>query len=112
MPLVTMRPILKQAQAGHYGVAAYNMIDYNSARSIIDGAAELNAPVIVQVSVKTIKHWGFKPIASWVRMLAGGPACRSLQRHQCHQGLHRRGLDLGDVRRVGVAVQGEPRQIA
>lgn len=74
MPLVTMRPILKQAQAGHYGVAAYNMIDYNSARSIVDGAAELNAPVIVQVSVKTIKHWGFKPIATWVRMLAEGVA--------------------------------------
>lgn len=72
MPLVTMRPILKQAQAGRYGVAAYNMIDYNSARSIIDGAAELDAPVIVQVSVKTIKHWGFKPIATWVRMLAEG----------------------------------------
>jgi ketose-bisphosphate aldolase len=67
-----MRPILKQAQAGRYGVAAYNMIDYNSARSIVEGAAALNAPVIVQVSVKTIKHWGFKPIATWVRMLAEG----------------------------------------
>jgi ketose-bisphosphate aldolase len=65
-----MRPLLKQAQAGKYGVAAYNMIDYNSARSIIEGAAQLEAPVIVQVSVKTVKHWGYKPVASWVRMLA------------------------------------------
>ena len=28
--------------------------------------------MIVQVSVKTIRHWGFKPIATWVRMLAEG----------------------------------------
>jgi hypothetical protein len=26
-----MRLLLKQAQAEHYGIAAYNMIDYNSA---------------------------------------------------------------------------------
>ncbi len=70
MPLISMRPLLKQAQAGKYGVAAYNMIDYNSARSIIEGAAQLEAPVIVQVSVKTVKHWGYKPVAGWVRMLA------------------------------------------
>ena len=70
MPLISMRPMLKKAQAGRYGVAAYNMIDYNSARAIVEGAAELNAPVIVQVSVKTVRHWGFKPVASWVRMIA------------------------------------------
>ncbi len=70
MTLVTMGPMLKQAQRAGYGIAAFNMIDYNSARAIIEGAAALDAPMIVQVSVKTIKHWGFKPIATWVRMLA------------------------------------------
>jgi ketose-bisphosphate aldolase len=70
MAFVTMGPMLKRAQAARYGIAAFNMIDYNSVRSIIEGAAELNAPIIVQVSVKTIKHWGYKPIATWVRMLA------------------------------------------
>ncbi len=70
MALVSMGPMLKQAQAGRYGIAAFNMIDYNSARAIIEGAVEMKAPIIVQVSVKTIRHWGFKPIATWVRMLA------------------------------------------
>lgn len=70
MAFVTMGPMLKRAQASRYGIAAFNMIDYNSVRSIIEGAAELDAPIIVQVSVKTIKHWGYKPIATWVRMLA------------------------------------------
>jgi ketose-bisphosphate aldolase len=71
MPLMTMGPMLKRAQAARYGIAAFNMIDYNSARAIVDGARELNAPIIVQVSTKTIKHWGFVPIASWVKQLAG-----------------------------------------
>ncbi|MDO6966914.1 class II fructose-bisphosphate aldolase [Rhizobium alvei] len=70
MALVTMGPMLKRAQAARYGIAAFNMIDYNSARSIIEGANDLKAPIIVQVSVKTIKHWGYKAIATWVRMLA------------------------------------------
>ena len=70
MALVSMGPMLKRAQAAGYGIAAFNMIDYNSARSIIEGAADMKAPIIVQVSVKTIRHWGFKPIATWVRMLA------------------------------------------
>lgn len=70
MPLVTMGPMLRAARAAGYGVAAYNMIDYNSARAIVDGAVAADAPVIVQVSVKTIKHWGAPAIGAWVRMLA------------------------------------------
>ncbi len=70
MPLVTMKPMLKQAQAAKYGIAAFNMIDYNSARAIVDGARELDAPIIIQLSVKTIKLWGYQPIADWVRGLA------------------------------------------
>ena len=70
MPLVSMGPLLRHARANRYGIAAYNMIDYNSARAIIGGATDLNAPVIVQVSVKTVKHWGYKAVAGFVRMLA------------------------------------------
>ena len=70
MPLVSMAPMLRHARANRYGIAAYNMIDYNSARAVIDGATALQAPVIVQVSVKTVKHWGYKAVAGFVRMLA------------------------------------------
>lgn len=70
MSFVTMGPMLKRAQAAKYGIAAFNMIDYNSARAIVEGANELKAPIIVQVSTKTIRHWGFKPIAAWVKQLA------------------------------------------
>ncbi len=70
MPLVTMGPMLKRAQSERYAIAAFNMIDYNSARSIVDGATDLNSPIIVQVSTKTIRHWGFNTIAGWVKHLA------------------------------------------
>jgi len=70
MALVTMGPMLKRARTKGYGIAAYNMIDYNSARAIVEGASALDAPIIVQVSVKTVTHWGYKPIALWVRELS------------------------------------------
>lgn len=74
MPLVSMAPMLRHARANGYGIAAYNMIDYNSARAIVDAAAQKDAPIIVQVSVKTVKHWGPDPIAAWVGHLAAGVA--------------------------------------
>ena len=39
MSFVNMGPMLNRAQAGKYGIAAFNMIDYNSARAIIEAAA-------------------------------------------------------------------------
>lgn len=70
MPLTYMKPMLREALAANYAVAAFNMIDYNSGRAVVDGAQELNAPIIIQLSVKTIRLWGFKPIAGWVHSLA------------------------------------------
>lgn len=70
MPLLSMGPILRHARTARYGVAAFNMIDFNSVRAIIDGASDRNAPIIVQVSVKTIRHWGYRPIAQWTADLA------------------------------------------
>ncbi|NMM45695.1 class II fructose-bisphosphate aldolase [Rhodospirillaceae bacterium KN72] len=70
MALGYLSAMLKSAQAGKYAIAAFNIIDYNSARAVIDGAQEMNAPIIIQLSVKTIRLWGFKPIASWVHAFA------------------------------------------
>ena len=70
MPIGYLKPMLKVAKAGRYGIAAFNMIDYNSARAIIMGAQELEAPIIVQLSTKTIRLWGARAIATWVHGLA------------------------------------------
>jgi len=70
MAIAQMKTMLKKAQSEKYGIAAFNIIDYNSARAVVDGAQEMNAPIIIQLSVKTIKLWGFQPIADWVRSLS------------------------------------------
>lgn len=70
MPLVKMGPMLRDARTKNRAVAAVNIIDFNSARSVIDCAQELTVPVITQVSVKTVKYWGANSVASWVKLLA------------------------------------------
>jgi ketose-bisphosphate aldolase len=70
MPLVSMKPILAAARQAGYGVGAFNILDYNSARAVVRAAEQLSAPVIVQTSVKTVKFWSAPAIASWMRQLA------------------------------------------
>ena len=70
MPLVSMKPILAAARQAGYGVGAFNILDYNSARAVVRAAEKLSAPVIVQTSVKTVKFWGASAIVSWMRELA------------------------------------------
>lgn len=81
MSCVDISQVLKPARRQKYGVAAFNILDYNSTRAVIKGAEELNAPVIIQVSVKTIKVWGYDAIVSWYRQLAQNspiPVCLHL----------------------------------
>jgi ketose-bisphosphate aldolase len=70
MPLVKMKPVLAEAKSQGYAVAAFNLLDYASTKAMIQAAEELNAPVIVQVSAKTIKYYSHSEIVSWVRELA------------------------------------------
>ena len=70
MSCVTMHEMLAKAYKGKYAVAAYNIIDYLSTKAVIETAESLKAPVITQVSVKTIKFWGYDAIVSWYRQLA------------------------------------------
>jgi ketose-bisphosphate aldolase len=70
MPLVNMKPVLREAMEQGYAVAAFNLVDYGTTKAMIKAAEELEAPVIVQVSTKTIKYFSHKEIFSWVSMLA------------------------------------------
>ncbi|NWG14735.1 MAG: class II fructose-bisphosphate aldolase [Acidobacteria bacterium] len=84
MGLQSMKPMLKAAREGGYGVAAFNIVDYNSARAVVLAAGELRAPIIVQVSVKTVRFWGPAAIAAWMRELcADSPVPISLHLDHC-----------------------------
>ena len=71
MAIANMRQMLQEARQGQYAVGAFNILDYNSMRAVVDAAAELQAPVIIQTSVKTVVFWGCEPIIQWYRQLAG-----------------------------------------
>jgi len=62
MPVTSMQEILKRAFAKRYGVAAFNIVNDLTMEAVLAAAAELRSPLIVQVSVKTVKVWGAKLI--------------------------------------------------
>ena len=71
MPLENMKAMLSKAAAEGYAVGAFNILDYNSAKAVVQAAQEANAPVIIQTSAKTVIFWGAAAIISWVRQLVG-----------------------------------------
>lgn len=71
MPLENMKAMLSNAVKGGYAVGAFNILDYNSARAVVRAAEEINAPVIIQTSAKTVIFWGCTTIIAWIEELAG-----------------------------------------
>ncbi len=70
MPVVPMREILDRAFAERYGVAAINVVDDLTLEAVIAAATDLQAPLIVQTSLKTVKSIGAGPLYSMWRARA------------------------------------------
>ena len=70
MAIENMREMLKKAKQERYAVGAFNILDYNSMKAVVKAAEQLNSPVIVQTSVKTVEFWGFEPMIQWFNQLA------------------------------------------
>ena len=58
MPAVALKEILQLAFKARYGVGAFNIVNDLTMAAVLDAAAESKSPVIIQVSVKTVKMWG------------------------------------------------------
>jgi ketose-bisphosphate aldolase len=71
MPLVNLKPVLAEAKSKGYAVAAFNPVDYASMKAMVAAAEELNAPVIIQTSAKTIQYYGHRALVEWMREIAG-----------------------------------------
>ena len=65
-----MKAMLSKAAAGKYAVGAFNILDYNSAKAVVQAAEGLLAPVIVQTSAKTVTFWGSRTLMGWMTELA------------------------------------------
>lgn len=70
MAVVPIRRILDAAFADRYGVAAINVVDDLSLEAVLAAATELDSPLIVQTSLKTVKSIGAKPLYSMWRARA------------------------------------------
>ncbi|TQV78195.1 class II fructose-bisphosphate aldolase [Exilibacterium tricleocarpae] len=70
MPLVSLEPVLKTALREKFAVAAFNPVDYGSMKAMVRAAEEIDAPVIIQSSAKTIRYYGHTALAGWMRELA------------------------------------------
>jgi len=71
MALENMRNMLQKARDKQYAVGAFNILDYNSMKAVVEAAEEINSPVIVQTSAKTVIFWGHAAIMAWIQEIAG-----------------------------------------
>ena len=97
MGLVSMTLMLRNARESGYAVGAFNILDYNSTLAVVRAAEQLDAPVIVQTSAKTVKHWTHATIVSWLRHIAeDSPVPVALHLDHCKDiGFIRQCMDAG-----------------
>jgi fructose-bisphosphate aldolase class II len=65
-----MKDILDRALVGRYGVAAFNIVNDLTIDAVLTAAAQEQAPVILQTSVKTVRMYGRAPLYDIFRALA------------------------------------------
>lgn len=70
MPVVSMKEILGPAFRQRYGVGAFNIVNDLTMAAVLDAAAQAKSPVIIQVSVKTVKVMGARLIQGMFSELA------------------------------------------
>lgn len=68
--LVDVKTLLEKARAGKYAVGAFNTVNLETTRAIIEVAKELSAPVIVQVTEKTFDYAGGRAIFHLIKNIA------------------------------------------
>ena len=91
MALISLRQLLDHAAENDYGVPAFNVNNLEQVRAIMEGADEVNSPVILQASAGARKYaapisqapdsGGHRGVPSYSHRHAPGPRCaRSCQR--------------------------------
>lgn len=84
MPAVSLREILQPAFQARYGVGAFNIVNDLTMAAVLDAAAETKSPVIIQVSVKTVKMWGARLLQQmFAEMASQRPVPATLHLDHC-----------------------------
>lgn len=64
------KEILERAKAGGYAVGAFNTVNVETTRAIIEAALEERSPVVVQMTEKTLDYAGGRAIFNYVKNTA------------------------------------------
>ena len=83
MSVVPLKEILDRAFADRYGVAAFNVVNDLSLEAVVAAAEELESPLIIQTSVKTVKSLGARMLYDMFRAVAE-PAAVPVTLHLDH----------------------------
>jgi fructose-bisphosphate aldolase class II len=65
--ITSVKEILQKAKAGGYAVGAFNTVNLETTRAIIEAAQEMRSPVIVQITEKTMEYGGGRGIFHLVK---------------------------------------------
>lgn len=68
--ITSTKEILLKAREGKYAVGAFNTVNLETTRAIIEAAKELKSPVIVQITEKTLEYAGGRLIFNLVKNCA------------------------------------------
>jgi fructose-bisphosphate aldolase, class II len=71
MPVASLPEVMDRAFAKRYGVAAFNTVDDITMHGVIRAAEQSKSPLIVQISVKTVKFWGADVVHDMFTDMAG-----------------------------------------
>lgn len=68
--IVTTKVLLEEAKKGGYAVGAFNTVNLETTKAILDAAEELSSPVIIQLTEKTMEYAGGQALFSLIRNMA------------------------------------------
>lgn len=84
MAVVSLKEILVPAFEKRYGVGAFNIVDDLTMMAVLNAAVETRSPVIIQVSVKTVKFWGARLIQeAFTELASQSPIPATLHLDHC-----------------------------
>jgi fructose-bisphosphate aldolase, class II len=68
--LTSVKEILGKAKDGGYAVGAFNTVNLETTRAIVEAAHEMRSPVIIQITEKTMNYAGGRAIFNLVKNVA------------------------------------------
>lgn len=70
MPLVSSLELIQKAKEHKKAIAAFNIHNLETIQAVVEGATELNSPVIIATTPGTLRHAGIENVAAIVKALS------------------------------------------